>query len=546
MKRKILALLGTALILSGCTTEIDYSKSPVTTTSPEDVVDNKEIQQETVIIPEITAADLYSPSKPVISEEEYSEVYQPEFTTEAQAYTDGLTGFNGSGFICLGNKDYTTINVRVPSSQHYRIGVRICSAGTAVALIGGGTQEIDSPDGEYKTIDGTTYGAVYASESTEFEYVYLNGIYLGKGDNKITLQSLSGTAYIDEISVESVPTVTDLAYEISNSCVNENANDTTKTVKKYLADIYGNRVLTGQYCSSGTNTEINAIYMDTGRYSALRCADIGIFTEYYTPSDRNNEDEIETAINWWKNGGLVSYSWYWYAPQAGESHYSSAITDFNLSEAVCDSSFAVLSPTSLEAYEQTGRVSAQALKLIADMDEVASKLKLLEAQDVPVIFRPLPEAGNGWYWWGQDSESYLWLYKFMFERFTEYHNLTNIIWVWDGEAYDYYPGDDYVDIVGMDLYTDSDISGSSRMLDAISYTIKSKAVALTECGRIPNPDYIVRDNAYWLWFALWKGDYIINSDGSISYSHVTGEELDYAYNNELYITLDELPDFSRY
>ena len=254
MKRKILALLGTALILSGCTTEIDYSKSPVTTTSPEDVVDNKEIQQETVIIPEITAADLYSPSKPVISEEEYSEVYQPEFTTEAQAYTDGLTGFNGSGFICLGNKDYTTINVRVPSSQHYRIGVRICSAGTAVALIGGGTQEIDSPDGEYKTIDGTTYGAVYASESTEFEYVYLNGIYLGKGDNKITLQSLSGTAYIDEISVESAPTVTDLAYEISNSCVNENANDTTKTVKKYLADIYGNRVLTGQYCSSGTNT----------------------------------------------------------------------------------------------------------------------------------------------------------------------------------------------------------------------------------------------------------------------------------------------------
>ena len=84
------------------------------------------------------------------------------------------------------------------------------------------------------------------------------------------------------------------------------------------------------------------------------------------------------------------------------------------------------------------------------------------------------------------------------------------------------------------------------MLDAISYTIKSKAVALTECGRIPNPDYIVRDNAYWLWFALWKGDYIINSDGSISYERVTPEELDYAYNNELFITLDELPDFSRY
>ena len=481
-----------------------------------------------------------------MAEEEYSEIYQPEFNTDAQSYTDGLSGFNGSGFICLGNKAYATLEIKVPSSQHYNIGVRLCSAGTAVALITGGEKEIDSPEGDYKTIDGTVQGAVYSEESTEFSYVYLNGIYLSKGENKLTLQALSGTAYIDEVSVENAPTVTKLAYEISNSCVNKNANDTTKAIKKYLSDIYGNRVITGQYCSTGTTTEINAIYMDTGRYSALRCGDLGIFTEYYNGADKNNEDELQAAISWRKKGGLISYSWYWYAPVSDNSHYSSAITDFDLSDALCDSSIAVLSPTSLEAYQQTGRVSSEAVRLIADMDVIAEKLKLLEAQDVTVLFRPLPEAGNGWYWWGKSSENYLWLYKFIFERFTDYHQLSNIIWVWDGEGYDFYPGDDYVDIVGMDLYTRSDISGNSRMLDAISYTIKSKAVALTECGRLPNPDYIVRDNAYWLWFALWKGDYIINSDGSISYERVTPEELDYAYNNELFITLDELPDFSRY
>ena len=546
MKRKILALLGAVLLLSGCTTEIDYSKVTVETEETEDVVDNKEIEQETVIIPELMSEDLYSPSKPVVAEEEYSEIYQPEFNTDAQSYTDGLAGFNGSGFICLGNKAYATLEIKVPSSQHYNIGVRLCSAGTAVAIITGGEKETDSPEGDYKTIDGTVQGAVYSEESTEFSYVYLNGIYLSKGENKLTLQALSGTAYIDEVSVENAPTVTKLAYEISNSCVNKNANDTTKAIKKYLSDIYGNRVLTGQYCSTGTNTEINAIYMDTGRYSALRCGDLGIFTEYYNGTDKNNEDELQAAISWRKKGGLISYSWYWYAPDPDKPHYSSAITDFDLSDALCDSSIAVLSPTSLEAYLQTGRVSSEAVRLIADMDVIAEKLKLLEAQDVTVLFRPLPEAGNGWYWWGKNSENYLWLYKFIFERFTDYHQLGNIIWVWDGESYDFYPGDDYVDIVGMDLYTRSDISGNSRMLDAISYTIKSKAVALTECGRIPNPDYIVRDNAYWLWFALWKGDYIINSDGSISYERVTPEELDYAYNNELFVTLDELPDFSRY
>ena len=546
MKRKFLAFLGAVLLLSGCTTEIDYSKVTVETEETEDVVDNKEIEQETVIIPELMATDLYSPIKPVVAEEEYSEIYQPEFNTDAQSYTDGLSGFNGSGFICLGNKDYATLDIKVPSSQHYNIGIRLCSAGTAVAVITGGEEEIDSPEGDYKTLDGTVQGAVYSDVSTEFSYVYLNGIYLNKGENKLTLQALSGTAYIDEVSVENGSSVSSLAYEISNSCINKNANDTTKAVKKYLADIYGNRVLTGQYCSTGTNTEINAIYMETGRYSALRCADIGVFTEYYSGADKNNEDELQTAINWWKNGGLISYCWYWYAPDAANPHYSSAITDFDLSDAICDSALAVLSPTSLEAYQQTGRISSEAVRLIADMDVVAEKLKLLEAQDVTVLFRPLPEAGNGWYWWGKDSENYLWLYKFIFERFTEYHKLNNIIWVWDGESYDFYPGDDYVDIVGMDLYTRSDISGNSRMLDAVSYTIKSKAAALTECGRIPNPDYIVRDNAYWLWFALWKGDYIIQSNGAISFERVSAEELDYAYNNELCITLDELPDFSRY
>lgn len=129
---------------------------------------------------------------------------------------------------------------------------------------------------------------------------------------------------------------------------------------------------------------------------------------------------------------------------------------------------------------------------------------------------------------------------------TEYHRLNNLIWIWDGESADYFPSDDYVDIVGMDMYSDYDVSGNVRMLDALRYTIKTKACALTECGRIPNPDYIERDNAYWLFFALWKGDYVIKSDGSISYEHISAEEFDYAYNNEIYITLDELPDFSRY
>lgn len=543
--KRLTAVLLTAAVLCSCSTEIEYPTPSVTTAEAEEV--EKEAGQETILIipDENKSDDRYEPSDFVIAETEYNETYQLEFNTDAYSYTEGLGGYNGTGFICLGKGDYATITVTVPSSQHYKIGLRICSTGAKVAILTDAKEKTDENGNDYLD-GGSEWGAVYIDESVIFDYFYLDSVYLSKGENHITMKVLSGTAYLDDISLENTSTVPELAYAISNSCINKNSTDITKSVKKYLADVYGNKVITGQYCSSGTNTEINAIYMDTGRYSAMRCADLGIFTEYYDGSDKNSETEINTAIDWWKNGGLVSYSWYWYAPTESDPHIFTEITEFDITDAVTDSDIALLDADSLNAYEQTGKISSECYDIIRDIDTVASKLKLLQAQDVPVIFRPLPEAGNGWYWWGTDSESYKWLYKLIYRRFTEYHQLNNLIWVWNGEGADFYPGDDYVDIVGMDMYSDYDISGNIRMLDAIRYTIKTKACALTECGRIPNPDYIERDNAYWLWFALWKGDYIIHSDGSITYEHNSKEEIDYAYNNELYITLDELPDFSRY
>ncbi len=548
-KRYTASLIAAAMLLCGCKQDINYDEitlPPEYTEQHPDPDADKDSLQETVIIPENLAVDTYSPISYVITPEEFEKTVQLEGSPDVQTFNDGLMGFTGDGFICLGDHEYASVSVDVPTSQYYDIAVTLCSNSTKVAVMVGGDKVVISPDGDYNTLNGTVVGAVYSGTGNEFEPYTLNGVYLGKGENKLTVQVISGTAYVDAITVKNGNTVQKLVYEVSNAPIDPNASLNTKIVKRYLADIYGNRVLTGQFVSAGTNTEINAIYMSTGRYAALRCADIGIFSSNYEGYDKNNENEISTAINWWKGGGLVSYTWYWQPPLTDKHSCFSELTDFDLKKAVTDSDVADMSPVSLEAYLQTGRISKECMALITDIDAIAEKLKLLEAADVPVLFRPMPEAGDGWYWWGCDSESYLWLYNFLFKRITAYHQLTNIIWVWNGESYDFYPGDDKVDIVGMDMYTHYDVSGNNRLMDAKSYTIKSKATALTECGRIPSPDTLSRDGAYWLWFALWKGDYIINSNGSIQYSHVTATELDYAYNNELFITLDELPDFSRY
>ena len=61
------------------------------------------------------------------------------------------------------------------------------------------------------------------------------------------------------------------------------------------------------------------------------------------------------------------------------------MTDFKLSDAVCDVSAALLDAEGLQAYEQAGKVTRGCYDLLRDIDITASKLKLLQAQGVPVI-----------------------------------------------------------------------------------------------------------------------------------------------------------------
>lgn len=103
---------------------------------------------------------------------------------------------------------------------------------------------------------------------------------------------------------------------------------------------------------------------------------------------------------------------------------------------------------------------------LAIMDAMASGLLELQQADVPVLFRPLHEMNGHWFWWGTGKynskdpkrrELFIALYRDIFSYMTEVKGLKSLIWVWspdDGPKYaaDYYPGDDYVDIVGLDSY----------------------------------------------------------------------------------------------
>ena len=127
----------------------------------------------------------------------------------------------------------------------------------------------------------------------------------------------------------------------------------------------------------------------------------------------------------------------------------------------------------------------------------------------------------------------------MVNRFNGFYGLNNIIWVWNGGSADYFPGDEYVDIVGENIYNTTGDSGNGRFMGTIYYR-SSRATAMTHCLTAPDPDIMAQDNALWLYFALDKGECLIDGDGRLTGKYTSDELLDKVYNNEGVVTLDEL------
>ena len=116
--------------------------------------------------------------------------------------------------------------------------------------------------------------------------------------------------------------------------------------------------------------------------------------------------------------------------------------------------------------------SAPNLRLKKDLDAVAEGLRELRDAGIPVVFRPYQEPNGPWFWWcpagrggsEADRAGYVALYRETRRYLTQEKGLDNVIFAWaanhrgrwgEVEPVDrYYPGDDAVDLVGLDLYND--------------------------------------------------------------------------------------------
>jgi mannan endo-1,4-beta-mannosidase len=192
------------------------------------------------------------------------------------------------------------------------------------------------------------------------------------------------------------------------------------------------------------------------------------------------EYRVTSAFN---RGGINSICWHQIDPE-GRGFYASDVDNERIVE------------TLLPGGEYHEFYKLKLYKLAKFMKSLRGSY----GQSIPVIFRPYHEHDGGWFWWGAGHctpQEYSAIWQFTVTYLRDSLNVHNLLYAispgifQSKESYlSIYPGDDYVDIIGMDHYFGPSVSFNDRQnfLDRLRVAVelaeeKDKVAALTETGQ---------------------------------------------------------------
>ena len=409
------------------------------------------------------------------------------------------------------------------------------------------------------TVNGTSAGQISFGISDNFTTIKGAGkIKLTAGENVIGIVHSWGYVNLDYIELteyEASP------WSISPKPVTPEPTESAQKLYNFLLENFGKHVISGvmtdrpfendgKYTPQdfSTQTELKYIHDASGKNVVL----VGF--DFMHTTGKNSEElwfqgythaSLEMAKAVWKAGGIPQFNWHWkdpmheveafYTKSSGNTPY----TEFSIGKAYDES---------------TGKWKTESDEykaIMRDMEMVADSLLTLQKESVAVLWRPLHEASGKWFWWGTDgAKPCVALYKLMFDLFVNKKGLHNLIWVWTTDeatdALDWYPGDEYVDVVGRDYYYYPREANHSSLVGSFE-TVKEmfggrKIVTLSENGSVPYPDEMKADGANWSWFMPWYGDYAMESWANDN----NKESWKTVMNNEYTLTLEDMPGWDNY
>ncbi len=427
------------------------------------------------------------------------------------------TPSNGAEDIAKGDITITLTfdqNITSPSSTHSQISLGSASINSVVANL--------------KELKVEASGL---AEDNAYELIIPKGVILGPTQVEASEIQISFT------------TKEAVLLNITTSLVTENPLTQAQNVYDFLLENYGENVISAAMANVNWNTnEAEWINYHTGKYPAINTFDYVHLPA--SPANWIDYSDITVAEDWWNNNGIVSAGWHWIVPRyEGDTDinnytYKPSETTFKASNALVEGTW-------------------ENVIVKADLEELADYLLLLQNKNIPLIWRPLHEAagniyeyngGTAWFWWGYDgAEVYKNIWIYMFNYFKN-KGVNNLIWVWTTQTNDddFYPGDDYVDIIGRDVYGEDSGTSIAEEFNVIQETYSNKMITLSECGTVAEISDQWTSCARWSFFMPWY-DYerTVNTSGSefekTEHGHATASWWIDAMSQDYVISRDEMP-----
>lgn len=321
---------------------------------------------------------------------------------------------------------------------------------------------------------------------------------------------------------------------------------TTKNVKTYMVDanateatvalFYNLKKLAKTHFAIGQQDAFNGFYnngssaqSDIKKTTGNDPAVLGLDFMFITDKSNNGQSDnwfyqqekiiIDDAKEAFSKGMITTFAWHLREPFKEESFYAADMTETQKNTA-----FKSILPggSNHNWYKQK-------------LDKVASIfLNLKDANGVliPVIFRPFHEFDGNWFWWGQNyctAEEYKTAFQFTVDYLKNTKGVHNVLYAFSPDnsystATNYlsrYPGDAYVDVLGMDNYGDFNNQGQTgadranaklKMISELAIS-KVKIAAMTETGYQVTATTPTIAN----WFSTYLYSSLTNNNIEISY-----------------------------
>ncbi|MCV2483744.1 glycoside hydrolase family 26 protein [Flavobacterium sp. SH_e] len=309
------------------------------------------------------------------------------------------------------------------------------------------------------------------------------------------------------------------------------ANATKETVALF----YNLKRLSQTKTAIGQQDAFNSFYQDAGGDSDIKKntgfdqAVLG--SDFMFITDKSNNEQ---ADNWfyqqeqkiiadtkaaYAKGIINTFSWHLREPYNEDSFYTADMTSEQKS-------------TAFRSILPGGANNEWYKKKLDKVASVVSSLKGSNGELIPIIFRPFHEFDGSWFWWGADfctADEYKKAYQFTVDYLKNTKGVHNILYAFSPDnsyttetSYlSRYPGDKYVDIIGMDNYGDfsnqgqtgSDRANSKLKILSDYAKAKVKIAALTETGyRVTSTTPAITD-----WFSTLLYSALTKNDIQISY-----------------------------